>query len=228
MNKYSAKLNDIVMKGLAENIRQAEEAATLRDEIRAQAFQINEAGFGSLFGRMQVTLGRYSILSVTRLFDPLYEEYQSKSIPAAFNHLRFAADYIDITDREFLIKRLIAFGHDKSQFKDVPDPWVTQLVRKEFADRSPKAGNPESSELSKALDALLTANNKPVTPPEIVEESDTLSITDANRDLLLGFAKEFVTIIGQGYLNTSFEPDTRTVGSDLRQLLIRAGIVANQ
>ena len=227
MKDHSAKLNDIVMKGLAENIRQAEEAVTLRDEISARAFQINEAGFGALFGGMQMTLGRYSILSVTRLFDPPDDNYQSKSIPSALNHVRFTADYLKITDREFVIKRLIAFGHDKSQFKDIPDPWITQLVRKEFADRLPKAGDPESSELSKALAALLTAGNKPVTPPKTVEESDALSIIDAPRDLLLGFAKDFVAIIGQGYLNTPFEPDTRTAGSDLKQLFIRAGIVAD-
>lgn len=226
MKDPMGELREIVIGGLADNILQAEEAITLRAKIGAAATRTDESGLGHLFDRLQIILGRFAILSTCRLFEKESDNYPLQSLPTALNHLRFNAEYLKIENKEFVIKKLIAFGHEENQFEGIPDPWITQLVRKEFADRLPVPGNPESGELSKALDTLRSLHDISMAHPGTTQKPDGLTPAEAGIRTLLEFARDFVETIGKGYLNTDPEWDTAKTSGELTRLLSQAGIQA--
>ncbi|MBM3132802.1 MAG: hypothetical protein FJZ95_07210 [Chloroflexi bacterium] len=175
-----------IITGLAETIRQCQEAKAIREET----------GKGERSPLIEGILSRYIVLDTCRLFAPEDESYPTRSIPAALNYIRFHADYLKIENRETVIKRLVAYGQDPKQFEGIPDPWITQLLRKEFADRLPKPGAPESSELSRALHTLESLCDKATLNPE-----DRTAIESAV-NALHTYARGFVETMGKGYLNT--------------------------
>ena len=220
------ELREIVIEGLADNILQAEEAITLRTKICTTATLTDESELGHLFNRLQIIFERFAILSTCRLFEKESDNYPLQSLPTALNHLRFNAEYLKIENKEFVIKKLMTFGHEENQFEEIPDPWITQLVRKEFADRLPVPGKPESDELSKALDTLKFLHNTPTARPGTAQKSDALTPAEAGIRTLLEFARDFVETIGKGYLNTDPEWDTAKTSGELTRLLTQAGVQA--
>lgn len=221
--EFTQDLNDIVANGLAENIRQVEDALLCRTVISSNAIAVSIAGFEHLFSRLQSMLERFAILSVTRLFEPDEEGCQSVSIPVALNYLRFHADYLEISDREVIFKKLINFGHDRKEFDGIPDPWITQLVRKEFADRLPHIKDSDSSDLARALYNLKCMRD--VSASE-ADDQDDGRFEEAERNIktLLIYARDYVETIGQGYVSADFEAGSTTVESELKQLFERIGI----
>ncbi|MFO8100649.1 MAG: hypothetical protein R6U37_00555 [Dehalococcoidia bacterium] len=224
-------LRELIVGGLVENIRQVEESRVLWQEISAHAEAINEAGFGNMFGRLQPILARYTVLATCRLYEPESDKYPLKSIPATLNHIRYNADYLQIQNKEFIIEKLISFGHDRSEFEGIPDPWINQLVRKEFADRLPGQNAPEENEISGALHHLKTVRDEFSEHSESVQRLD--GARDASMNLLLAFAEDFVGTIGKGYLDIDyvfgdgdsiFRIDAERTTSTLQQLLRAAGI----
>ncbi len=225
-------LKDLISSGLVESIRQIEEASVLWQEIGAHATAINEAECGHLFGRLQPILERYAILATCRLFDTENDnKYPLKSIPATLNHFRYNGDYLKIQNRELVIEKLVSFGHEKSEFEGIPDPWINQMVRKEFADRLPDSDDPEANDLSGALHNLKLGRDKFIGHSESAQQIDEMRTADMK--LLLAFAKDFVGIIGKGYLNIEyvfadgdsiFRIDAERTVDVLRQLLSKAKI----
>ncbi|MBT4512451.1 MAG: hypothetical protein HOC20_09620 [Chloroflexi bacterium] len=216
-------LDDILVKGLAENICQAEEAMALCAGIGENA----GAGFGSgnrqLFSRIRIMLERYAILAVTRLFEPEEDGFHSISIPVALNYMRFHADYLELNDREFILKKLISFGHEAKEFEGIPDPWITQLVRKEFADRMPNDDDPDSDDLSKALVSLKSMRDTFVTDAVTEQELEEIEKAERSMKTLLIYARDFIGTIGQGYLGVVFESNPNVLQNELAQLLNRIG-----
>ncbi len=220
------ELREIVIEGLADSILQAEEAITLRAKIGTTSTRTGESGLDHLFDRLQVIMERFAILSTCSLFEKESDNYPLQSLPTALNHLRFNAEYLKIENKEFVIKKLISFGHEENQFEGIPDPWITQLVRKEFADRLPVPGNSGSGELSKAMDTLKSLHDTPVSHLETTQEPDGLTPVEAGIRTLLEFARDFVETIGKGYLNIDSEWDTARTSGELIRLLNQAGIQA--
>ncbi len=226
-------LKDIIVGGLVEDIRQVEESVALNREIRVGAKDINGAALGPLFSRLQIIMGRHAITSTIHLFDPPEDNYPSRSIPVALNHMRFTADYLKIENRDFVIKKLIGFRHEESQFEGIPEPWINQLVRKEFADRLPDAGQPDSNELSKALDSLKSVRDRIISHSEEVIETDEWQSSEKDITLLMEYARDFVATISKGYLNidyvlsdgdTIFRIDADRTTEMLKRLLKKAGV----
>lgn len=197
-------LQRLITGGLVEDIRQIEESLVLQQQIYEYAEKINQADLGPLFGRLQLILSKYSLIATIRLFDLPDDRYPSRSIPAILNHMRFTADYLNIVDREYIINRLIGFGHEKEQFEGIADPWITQLVRKEFSDHLPNAGEPEANELSGALHFLNNLKNRPIAHREEVQSDKEWKAHENHIRLLCGFATDFVITIGKGYLNQDY------------------------
>lgn len=139
-------------------------------------------------------LNRYVILDTCRLFEPEHPEHPTRSIPAALNYLRFHADYLEITGRAAVIERLVRFGHDPAQFEGIPAPWITQLLRKEFADRLPRENAPASEGLSAALRTLHSLRDR-----SALDRSDQSAVEQAVT-ALLAYAADFVETIRRGYL----------------------------
>lgn len=217
-------LNDIVVGGLADSIRRAEEVMALRVQISANDAIASGAEFGHLFDRLQVILGQYAILMVTRIFEPEEDGFQSTSIPVALNNMRFNADYLEIHDRDFILKKLISFGHEEKEFDGIPTPWITQLVRKEFADRLPDVRDPDSNDLSRALFSLKQKRDISDGDSNIGQEGFNTEEADRNLKTLLMYARDFADTIGRGYLGVSLEYNTKSIESQLQQLFRQAGL----
>jgi len=203
-------LKRLVSEGLVEDIRQIEESLVLQQQIRNSAEGINRADLGPLFGRFQPVLARYAVIASVRLFDPPDDQYPSRSIPTILNHMRFTADYLNIVHRESIIERLISFGHERQQFEGIPDQWITQLVRKEFHDHLPLRADPDSGELSDALDALHSLKDKPIAHSEEVQIDDEWKNCDQPIRLLCDYAIDFAVTVGKGYLNQDYRLDGST------------------
>lgn len=216
-------IEDIV-KGLTENLCLIEESLAILAQLNESIIAANVAGHGHLVSRLQSMLERYTILAVTRLFEPEEDGYHSLSIPVALNHMRFNADYLEIRDREVIFKKLISFGHERKEFDSIPNPWINQLVRKEFADRLPQPKDPESSDLGKALFNLKCMRDIPVSEDE--KKQGRVDSKDIEREIktLLVYAGDFVNTISGGYLGVNLEIDRNTIVSEFKQLLNTAGI----
>lgn len=218
------ELRDIVVNGIAESIRQIEAAIFLRRTIASNALSVNEAGFGALFGRCQAILGRYVILATPRLFEPADEGYPARTIPVALNYIRFHADYLEFTNRQPVIDKLIACGHEPSIFEGVPDPWLTQLLRKEFSDRMPDVKSPDKNELSKTLFLLLGLQDETGPAPESVIEADYVTEVETGVRSLLDQAREFVQVIAEGYLGREIALTDDIAGPEMQRLLRGLGL----
>ena len=197
-------LKNLINGGLVEDIRQIEESLALQQQILSQADRINKAEFGPLFGRLQLILGRCAVTTAIRLFEPPDDNYPSRSIPTILNHMRFTADYLNIVDRNVIIERLIGFGHEQQQFEGIPDPWITQLIRKEFHDHLPAGGDAAANELSQSLDTLNRLKDKFIDHCEVAQSDNEWKSCEQHIRLLLEYATDFVMTIGKGYLNQDY------------------------
>ena len=226
-------LKAFVTAGVVEDIRQIEETIGLYQEITTRASAINESGLGPLFSRLQLISSRHAIVVSIRLFEPPHNRYPSRSIPTVLNHMRYTADYLKIENREAIINRLAEFGHDTTQFEGIPEPWITQLIRKEFADRLPDTTQPDSNALSSALDALYSQRDRYVAHSEEVQILREWQALESDISTLLEYARDFTETIGKGYLDKDyqlgdgdsvFRLDRERTVVMLRRLLELAGI----
>lgn len=175
-----------IIAGIEETISLCEAASALVAHDRGES--------PSNPDRLPAIARRYRALDTCRLFDPEHPDYPTRSIPAALNYLRFHADYLRIKNREAIIGKLRGFGHEPGEFEGIPDPWVTQLLRKEFADRLPRENHPNAPELSTALHTLRSLCDKfPLQP------SDQAAMEKAF-ETLHAYARDFVQTIRLGYL----------------------------
>jgi len=222
------ELAELVTSGLAANIRQIEEAVALHRKIGALNSENSASAFMPLFSRLRILLSKFSVITTIHLFDPPNDDYPCHSIPTILNHMRYTADYLPVANRDYVIERLMELGHPKDQFEGIPDPWITQLVRKEFKDRLPISGNSDSNELSNALESLIRVRDT------IVSEAADWKSREKDIAVLLEYAKYFASIIGKGYLNNDYllEDGTSIFLADANQstdmitrLLNKAGII---
>ena len=155
----------------------------------------SEAPYALLGERLQALLGRQALLACIWLFQR--EEEPCPTVPVALAHLRFQADYLEMSDRRAVVERLQAFGHDPAQFEGIPDPWLTQLLRKELADRLPDPERPESGELSAALARLIELRARP---------SVSLAEVEGAVPPLLAYVEDLLSVVGRGYLGLDRSP----------------------
>ncbi len=224
-----------MINGMVNNIGQAEDSIAIWKEISSNVTAINENGYGQLFGRLRAMLGKHAIITICRLFEPPDDRYELLSLPIALHHMRLTAEYLTIGNRELIIDKMVQLGHDAGQFEGIPDPWITQLVRKEFGDRLPDTRRPETNELSNALHKLKLARDKGIAHDDLVHDS-SLIVDETDIRLPLDFVRDFLVTIGHGYLNIAYKFDdgtypldseAQTVSLSLRRLLSKAGILTD-
>ena len=109
MNEKSVeeRLRDYLLNGVAKDIFLAEEAEALAKEIGEHADEINEAGFGRLFGSFQLTLSDRQTLLVTKLFEPTNPRYPIRSIPTILQFLEEHSDEWLLPQRSSLEQSLV-------------------------------------------------------------------------------------------------------------------------
>ena len=227
------RLSDLLSKGLAIDIFLAEQALAIEEVIGKNAEAINKANFGRVFGPIQTVLVRDAILATCRLFEP-EKQFPLRSIPAAIKLLDAQIANLQIEQRHYVVDWLVKQGYEQFKLAQLGDRAMTQLLLQTFSERLPQG---ESSDLTKAWKALKTRRDKVLAHHEVVEASALPQATYADLDKLLDYAKDFVSVIGMGYLSTAFSvmykkerlsSDAGVVGRGLRRLLRKTGILSDR
>jgi len=200
------KLRDIVYKGIAIDVFNAEQAFFLDEFTGKNALEINEASFGAFFGTLQAMLGRELILATTRIFEAANPRYPIRSIPSALKTLNEFADEIAITDRKILIEwlsRKDAILDGKSI--QLTDAKLNHLFVQTCNSFLPSLSNAENA-LSSPLTKLKAVRDKRIAHHESVEKDISVA-TYAEIQHLLEAAKEFLAIVGPAYLSIIYQFD---------------------
>lgn len=230
------KLDDMISKGITLDIYQAEEVIALEEIIGENADQINNHKFGSFFGSFQIILGRYLILSVTKIYEPSNRRYQLRSIPSAIDLLTLSCDELTIEQRPRLIRKMVTMGYDEAELSKLSDSEITKIIINYFRNKLPDSDyhSVGNCALSQALNSLKTARDKNIAHNEAINISDIPKATYAEIDNLIDLAKEFTSLVGDAYLSIIYESDDgySFLSSDakrsyrsLKRLLVKADII---
>ncbi len=223
------RLRDYLFQGIGAEIFWADEAYALAEEIGKHADQINAAGFGRLFGSLLTILSDRQTLSVTKIFDPPSRTYPTRSIPATLDFLEAHAELWKIPQWHKLQETLLGGGLDSAYVEQLNNVELTRAIVAHYRAALAK--------LSPALEALLQSRNKTIAHNEAVDRSTLQHPTWGEALSLVNYAKDFVSTIGYGYLNTLFGQgsqdyipthEARRPSLALRRLLEAANISARQ
>jgi hypothetical protein len=189
-------LRDYLLQGIGAEIFWADEAYALAEEISKHADQINAAGFGALFGSLQTTLSDRQTLSVTKIFDPPSRKYPTRSIPVVLNFLEAHAELWKVPQWHKLHQTLIESGADRAQVTHLSNAELTHAIVAHYRNTL--------SKLAFSLEALRQSRDKIIAHNEAIERSTLRQPTWGAALSLVNYAKDFVSTIGFGYLNTIF------------------------
>ncbi len=199
--------NEIIAKGVAIDIFQAEEVLAIDELIGKEADRINKATFGAFFGSLQIILGRYLILAVNRVFEREDSRYQIRSIPSAIKFLRDNSEKLHVEQRPGLVRSLKGLGCKATNLETVSDPELTLITADFFSQNLPKPELTHSGGLSEALLALKAARDKHIAHNEVVDLNQLPKATYGEIGDLIRYAKEFLSTVGFGYLSIVYQSD---------------------
>jgi hypothetical protein len=237
VESFKAKLDALITDGVAITVFQAEEALRLEELVGREAPRINAAGFGALFGSLQVILGRYIILTTAQLFEKPNQRYQIRSVPAAIKFLYDHADALVVEQRPALLRSLSQLGAPVKDFQEGPDPEVTRFVAQFFEEQVSRVDLDEASGEARALTALKTLRDKVVAHSEAVQLEDLPKPTYAEIDRVVALARSFVGAVAFGYLSVGYDDnsgspslsfDAQRATTSLRRLLERSGVLPSE
>jgi hypothetical protein len=189
-------LKDYLLQGIAAEIFLADEAYALAEEIGKHADQINAAGFDALFGSLQLILSDRQTLSVTKIFDTPSRKYPTRSIPAVLDFLEAHAELWKVPQWRILHQTLIESGADRAQVEYLSNVELTHAIVAHYRDARAKLAFP--------LEALRQSRDKTIAHNEAIERATLQRPTWGAALSLVNYAKDFVSTIGYGYLNTLF------------------------
>jgi hypothetical protein len=206
-------LKDYLYYGIGAEIRLADQAYALAEEIRQHAKQIDEANFGKLFGSLRVLLSDQQTLAVTKLVDPV-GKYRTRSIPGVLKLLEKYAPHWRLPKRRVLTDVLVQGGEDASSLEQTSNAELTHAVVNHF-----RATLPDTKRLRESRDKVIAHN-------EDIKRADLQPPTWGEALELTEFAKHFTTTICHGYLGVYYKFTTteKHPANQLRRLLRMAGI----
>lgn len=229
-----ATLLDIVRYGISEDLYHLEEAISLNDYISNNATDINKATFGCFFGSLQIIIGRFLVLQTARIFEPINSRYTIRSINTAISILEKYATALNIEQRIGMIHSLVRCGCNADELTRLDDTGLTRYIAHYFKSILTES-NPEGSSIADSLIAIKTLRDKTIAHPESVCTSTLPTATLEEVDVLVRLAKQFVGIIGWGYLSIAYEDesghyymtsDAKRSTSCLQRLLVKAQVLA--
>ncbi len=227
------QLRDLLLNGLAAEIFWADEAKSLVAEIGKHAAAINHGSFGAFFGPLQVILSDRQTLNVVKLFEPPNRRYPTRSIPSVLVLLEQYASLWQIAQPHVLHQLLEKAGWAKSEVVSLDNTDLTRAVIDYYRSTVPTIEATDTSPLVPALRALRESRDKVIAHNEAIDRASRQPVTWEETELLVNFAKDFVTTISFAYLGlyigtnhadylVSF--DARKSSRTLRQLLKAANI----
>lgn len=227
-------LDEYLIQGIAKEIFFADEAKALCVEIGNYAQEVNTQGFGQLFGSLQVAYSDRQTLCVTKIFDPEDRRFPTRSIPTILNLIERNASSWSLPQKRKLQETLIVAGHDKQTILNLDNTQFSLAIVSHFKGTLPQGDSTAKSRLSIALRNLREARNKVIAHNEAIPQSARTLATWAETELLVNYAKNFLTTISFGFLSLYMGNDSRTYRStkdahrtsyELNQLLQAARIV---
>lgn len=192
-------LDYIVGYGVVKDIFKAETAIFLCWRIGDYADAINESNFGELFSTFQRLLINELALSLSRIFENPQKQYPTKSIPSAVAFLKMNRNRLILKNRSLVERDLANLGYSLRELSRMNDLQCTDLIVEKFETLPPK--------LNLGLEAWKALRDKKIGHNEAISSS-SLPITrwDQAHNLLI-WAKEFISLIGEGYTGLGYKPD---------------------
>ena len=199
MSDITDRLDDLLTKGICDDIYRAEQALGMLIMIGHHAGAINAATFGEFFGSIQQVLGRQAVLSVASLFERPDNRFPNRGIPSVLNLLEANAATLDILQRRELIQHLVALGEVQSELDALSNVDLTARTVRFFRQRLL-----ENPIVRIALDKVKTFRDKAVAHNEEIAFEVLPQPTIAQFSGLLTHAQQFLKVIGRGYLNVHY------------------------
>ena len=224
-------LDDVLFKGVLNELFRAEQYWALGREVSRNASKINQTRAKYLFGDLQSLFGSQITLALNKALEPVNPRYPIRSIPVALDILRRHSKDLKLFRRDFLIEKLIAYGFSETDLAAMSNSQITETVLQHFSANLPASNN--SDDLSQALTALKAARDKSLAHHEAVDVSSIPKTTFQHVYDLIGYLREFLTTVGSGYTNLRYSDDSdwffgnnqsEDLASDLKWVLERAGL----
>jgi hypothetical protein len=189
-------LKDYLLHGIAAEIVWAEEAYALAETISQHRQAIRAAGYTSLFGSLQLAYSDRQTLSVTKIFDRPTKKYPTRSIRATLDILKTYAELWTVPQWHVLHETLIEAGAESTSVERLSNVELTHAIVGHYEGTLVK--------LAPALSELRESRNKIIAHNEAIDRSTLQPPTWGAALSLVEYAKDFVSTIGCGYLNTYF------------------------
>jgi hypothetical protein len=205
-----ATLQEYLLQGIAKEIFFADEAKALCVEVGNHAEKVNAQGYGQLFGSLQVSYSGRQTLCVTKMFDPEDRRFPTRSIPATLNLIERHASLWSLPQKQKLQETLVIAGHDKQSVFALDNTQLSLAIAAHFKGTLPQGDNASADQLSLALRNLREARNKVIAHNEAIAKSARTLATWGEAELLVTYAKNFVTTISSGFLSLYMGNDSNT------------------
>lgn len=224
----ASRLREYLLDGIAVEILRAEQAYALAQEI-------NVASFGELFGTLQIILSDRQTLSVVKMLDPV-KRYPTRSSPGTLSLLEANSDIWELPRRQELERMLTEAGTEIPGSECLDNADLTRIVVTHYRNTLPNIKAADPDDLSMSLAALLQFRDKLIAHNEAIEPKALKEVTWGQATSLVNYAKNFVSVIGLGYLSVHFggggddyflTGDARRTANGLRRLLRAASIADN-
>lgn len=230
-----AMLDEYLVHGIAKEILFADEAKALCVEIGDHAQEVNAQGFGQLFGSLQLAYSDRQTLCVTKMFDPEGRQYPTRSIPAILNLIERHAVLWTLPQKHKLQEMLVLAGHDRQTVLNLDNTQLSLCIVSHFRSRLPMSESTATDQLSIALRNLRETRDKVIAHNESISQAARTLPTWGEPELLVAYAKDFVTTIGFGFLSLYLGNDSRNyrgaanprrTSAELNRLLKAAQLIA--
>lgn len=202
LSEIEKRLEDLLQKGLIRDVHAAENACSIYAAIASCADEVNQAGYGRLFGILQLILLQTLVMSVRRLFDPPPRRFRTRSVPGILYFVESHAKYLTVRWPGLVKRKVLSIdpsaevGLDSEPVKFTRS--VVRVLKHALEDEF-------DFHYARTIDAIRNLGDKSVAHNEALGSTELGGIAWEDTQDLLRFVKSLGVIVGQGYLTTLCE-----------------------
>jgi hypothetical protein len=203
------KLDDYLKNGVIAEIFWAERYRALALKIRDHAIAINASEYRKLFVVLHTNFSERETLAVAKIYDPADKRYPTRSIAAVLSLIKDNLLIWQLRERRALEELLSSAGWDTSTLKGFTDEQLISMALTHYIDTIP---DPRKShdKLSRSLAAVRESRSKAIAHNEAIDASIRTYPSWSDTKDLIGYAKEFVSVIALALLGISMGPSIRS------------------